>query len=1020
VDREAARFLGLLSLTGLLLGFQGAFALGPSNLLVNSGAEDGLAHWTIVQGDPSSAQGGRGFPDPKGGQSFFWAGNSGFSSMFQTVDISNFSSMVDSDSAFLLAGGWVRDYLGRDMPRLRVEALDAGDQVLENLTTGSIREGSWHLYRLTSRLRAGTRKIRFWVESTMDSGPSNDGYFDDLFVYVLGEPPSIEAPSIITGPYLQNFSSTGIVVMWETDRPTNSAVVYRSVGSDRWVWRNDTSRVKMHEVALRGLETGLRYEYRVVSGQAQSGIHSFELNFQTPYRFAVYGDSRTVPSNHRKIVEGMIQYTPDFVVNTGDVVESGNSYPQWRREHFGPLQPLAANVTTYVAIGNHERDSHWFNDYVCQPGNEHYFAFTYANSRFIFLDSNWPYYPGTPQYAWLKQELCSEDYLSANFRFVFFHHPPFSDMWDSPGYIGDAAVRKYIVPLLEAAKVDIVFNGHTHDYERGKRPVGDGDGTYYVITGGGGSPLDTTVTHDWEHVSIHRSVYHFCILDVGDYNLTLRSIGMDGDLIDSFCIDKAKSKPDLEIAEMTFDRNKSLVLLTVANSGFVASPPFHVALKCNGTAVGTLRVQGLEAHRKARIEIPWEPTTPGYWTLNATVDPEDSVDEGTWEGNNEASQAILIPASLPDLVVRGMRVLGEIAVGKPVEVLFSVGNLGERASPPSVLRACVNGTPVSSTAVPALLPGDSFNGTFEFTPDTGALFVINATIDPGNQIPEVSEDNSLLADLWVVDTLDFSPAHISNPAPRNRTLVVKYDEESGALGRDLRCLFLKWAVNGWTIPAGGMIPPGSLRMHAFVETPMHKGPDGLWTVTLPISDRIDEVDFLFEEWFLGDRRDDDNDGRCWVWINPAQYYEARDSFRALLLEAMGMGLNASNFSTVLTEADDAAHEGDYLSALGTLEKWTGVLGSSVVERMIQNAWTSADRARQQGMDVSRVETYLEAAESRLKLGTWSYAKGYAENAQRLLKEMELPEPLLFFAICVVLMVALKPRAWPRIPAFRRP
>lgn len=77
--------------------------------------------------------------------------------------------------------------------------------------------------------------------------------------------------------------------------------------------------------------------------------------------------------------------------------------------------------------------------------------------------------------------------------------------------------------------------------------------------------------------------------------------------------------------------------------------------------------------------------------------------------------------------------------------------------------------------------------------------------------------------------------------------------------------------------------------------------------------------------------------------------------------------------------------------------------------MIQSAWTRADGAQQQGIDVSRIEAYLKEAKYRVKLGAWSYAKGYVENAQRLLDEMELPEPLLFFSICAVLLVALKSR-----------
>ena len=48
--------------------------------------------------------------------------------------------------------------------------------------------------------------------------------------------------------------------------------------------------------------------------------------------------------------------------------------------------------------------------------------------------------------------------------------------------IGDYA------PLLAAAKVDVLFCGHDHLYERGMGVTPSGKLTY-VITGGGGAPL---------------------------------------------------------------------------------------------------------------------------------------------------------------------------------------------------------------------------------------------------------------------------------------------------------------------------------------------------------------------------------------------------------------------------------------------------------------------------------------------------------------------------------------------------
>ena len=240
-----------------------------------------------------------------------------------------------------------------------------------------------------------------------------------------------------------------------------------------------------------------------------------------------------------RIAKSSIYAPVDAVVikklaNVGDVVSNGNVYEQWGREYFGPMSCFAHSVPTYVAIGNHERNAHWFDDFVSQPGNEHWFAFSYGNSRFIILDTNRPYDPNSDQYKWLLKELRSKEFRKAAFRFVFFHHPPYSEQWDSPGYTGEEPVRRYLVPILERYGVDIVFSGHTHDYERGRKLLKDDREIFYIITGGGGSALDKVENKDWDVIQLHKSVYHCVVVDVKGGVLSFKAIGLNGDVVDSF------------------------------------------------------------------------------------------------------------------------------------------------------------------------------------------------------------------------------------------------------------------------------------------------------------------------------------------------------------------------------------------------------------------------------------------------------------------------------------------------------
>ena len=96
---------------------------------------------------------------------------------------------------------------------------------------------------------------------------------------------------------------------------------------------------------------------------------------------------------------------------------------------------------------------------------------------------------------------------------------------------------------------------------------------------------------------------------------------------------------------------------------------------------------------------------------------------------------------------------------------------------------------------------------------------------------------------------------------------------------------------------------------------------------------------------------------------------------------------------MLEEAEASAAEGDYSYATGLLDRWTDVLGRRVMEVLIDESWRRVQAAKERGVDTSRIETYLKAAESRLKFGPWSYAKGYVEKADQLLDQVEAGELL---------------------------
>jgi hypothetical protein len=126
------------------------------------------------------------------------------------------------------------------------------------------------------------------------------------------------------------------------------------------------------------------------------------------------------------------------------------------------------------------------------------------------------------QFVWLVHDLRTN---SQPFTIVFFHHPLYSS-----GPHGNATLLRMIwKPIFEHFTVDIVFNGHDHDYERSVV-----NGITYVVTGGGGAPLYDVGHSPWTMYS--EKTYHYCLLTANSSLLTFEAIKPDGTVFDSFMI----------------------------------------------------------------------------------------------------------------------------------------------------------------------------------------------------------------------------------------------------------------------------------------------------------------------------------------------------------------------------------------------------------------------------------------------------------------------------------------------------
>jgi 3',5'-cyclic AMP phosphodiesterase CpdA len=250
-----------------------------------------------------------------------------------------------------------------------------------------------------------------------------------------------------------------------------------------------------------------------------------------PYSFLVYGDNRTRHDVHRRVIAEVMKHgIPDFVLQTGDMVENGNDSSQWP-VFFDIEKDLLRQTAFFPALGNHERNTHYFKD-IFQLASTHY-SFDWGNGHFAVIDSDLENV--TPavrnefwaeESRWLEEDL--QTHQKAGYRFVMAHHPPFTAVSYRQG---NNPHMTALTTMFEKYHVSAGFFGHDHNYQHYLK-----NGIHYVTTGGGGAPLyDVNKPPDGITQKV-VSIENFVNVAVNGKTAHLQAIAIDGRVLDEFDI----------------------------------------------------------------------------------------------------------------------------------------------------------------------------------------------------------------------------------------------------------------------------------------------------------------------------------------------------------------------------------------------------------------------------------------------------------------------------------------------------
>jgi hypothetical protein len=294
------------------------------------------------------------------------------------------------------------------------------------------------------------------------------------------------------GPWLLEPSATEVTVAWTTREPAAGKVSYGEGALDQSALEAQPARD--HRVRLSGLTANHLYRYKL-EGSSEEGSFTTapepagEAASQVPFRVLIYGDNRSDEGAHAEVVRAAKDEGARLALHTGDMVVDAKKDELWT-SWFAVEHDLLARTPIAATVGNHEITDRGksYTAHFQAPSLPPYRSFDYGPLHVVVLDSFELVSSGAQpreggisdaQRAWLNADLLAVP--NDRHVWVLIHQGPFSHPLGH-GHGGSEGVRRALAPLHQ--RIEGVFAGHDHYYERGKR-----DGLRYFVLGGGGAPL---------------------------------------------------------------------------------------------------------------------------------------------------------------------------------------------------------------------------------------------------------------------------------------------------------------------------------------------------------------------------------------------------------------------------------------------------------------------------------------------------------------------------------------------------
>ena len=319
------------------------------------------------------------------------------------------------------------------------------------------------------------------------------------------------AQKIIRGPYLQMGTPTSMMIRWRTDVAVASKINFGLTQNALNSSKSDDLAKTEHIITLDNLKPNTKYFYGVATGNTilQASMDNFfitnpPVGSNQKVTIWALGDMGMGTEAQTRVYKQYLKYTEKTNTNLW-LLLGDNAYGQgmdWEFQlrffEYYQVDRLMKQTLLMPSPGNHDYSPTANNYRIEDPliayfnifsvptkaesggvasGTKAYYSYDYANIHFISLDSYGRedmdkrlFSKDSQQMIWLEKDLKAN---KQKWTIVYWHHPPYtmgSHNSDTESEL--RLLREGVVPLLEKYKVDMVLNGHSHNYERSQMMKG--------------------------------------------------------------------------------------------------------------------------------------------------------------------------------------------------------------------------------------------------------------------------------------------------------------------------------------------------------------------------------------------------------------------------------------------------------------------------------------------------------------------------------------------------------------------